>query len=335
MLVILLVVSCNFRTEKFPLEQRGNPTGHALQAFSESVYAYTRRHCVGCHGSNQHPRFAQEDLSAAYLLSSRYANFDHIPNSTFIYRTQNGHCGPSCLTDGTAMQSAIEYWKNGELNEIQSRPSKLILTEKQYLPADLPFENEYLSLRWALAGGEIEIEVQRFGRSSYRFRKPRIRNTISGLSVSNLHVLINDRDAPSYFEITQNLDPDSQPVLSAKTLIVATGEKTRDEIQLGLETLSPQAAVGCHNSEYFVNKIVPLLTRCWRCHNDNASLAFQLFPMNGDADTLCRQCRQRTDKNEPFDSALIAYPYRKAGGHPVKDLTADEATQIRDWLIAE
>lgn len=86
-----------------------------LQAFQQSVYPISRGKCVQCHETIQAPFHASNDVNTAYLAAKSKAVFLNPPSSMLVVKTQDGHCGNACKTDGSEMVKAINFWKTFEL----------------------------------------------------------------------------------------------------------------------------------------------------------------------------------------------------------------------------
>lgn len=101
----------------------------AKDVFRSTVYAVARKNCAGCHGVNQQPLFAQDNIDSSYEISKagvgasnrKYADFANVPNSYFIEQAKNNHCRNSdlatarfCTGDGAEMLAAIKTWADFE-----------------------------------------------------------------------------------------------------------------------------------------------------------------------------------------------------------------------------
>ena len=84
----------------------GGPEG-----FRKTVWTFARVNCVGCHGSNQVPKFATVDTTESYNIAMGLVNFTEIPASKFVSKVRDGHCGGACSTDGSVMMRMIQDWK--------------------------------------------------------------------------------------------------------------------------------------------------------------------------------------------------------------------------------
>jgi hypothetical protein len=351
----LFLVACSFHDDKTSAVQSGGDPSPASQrglvAFQGSVYAYARQNCVACHAHNQNPMFAQDDIGTAYKLARNYVRFDRIPDSTFVVRTKNGHCGAPCMTDGTAMIAAIQsWWDNGEKQDEPPPPppsSNAKQTEAIAVDADLALQ-AHQTVQWKLdslgsdfAGVVLQMDLQRFDATTYRLSLPRLTTAAQAIHLKGIQVQINGESDPAntdYAALEDTVRAHSSPVLSSFGMIVAQDKGPgADRISLLLTDIEAVAAPGCHNSMAFSQLVAPVMTRsCDRCHSGTSDPdAKAAFDMSADAATVCQEARERLDFEWPDRSALIDYPLFQTNGHPVRDLSEKDEAAFLQWAQAE
>jgi len=344
--VIFIVAGCNWREDKVqpftqPVSQKG------LFAFEKSVYAYAQANCKGCHGEKQQPRFAQPNVEEAYRLARLYVDFANIPNSTFVIRTMNGHCGTNCQTDGSAMRAAIgEWWENGEKDNGTPTPNTglttppVALTELSLGGAFEPFQWDLTGMGEGVRGAKFRVEVQRFDATSYRLRKPRLIVGDANLLVDGIHFSLNGVSDPTAnmfagvrVEVSTGAAP---PVLSAKNLVLAGAKGAGDQLAVTFNALKAMGPVTCRNEALFSETVYPVLaSKCFRCHTRPGGNATARFPMDGEDAEVCLGARMRGYLGEASESAVIQYPLVQANNHPSRAIGPEEASIIEAWLKTE
>ncbi len=344
---VVALSGCNYRESKVPPQPVLNASS-GLRAFQETVYAHARANCVQCHSWRQPPLFAAENVEEAYAAAKPYADFHSIKDSTFVFRTKNGHCGQACETDGTHMQALIqEWWEKGENAQQPPTPQEsTLLTDAIALPELKKIKGGFVKLSWTLdaltparvqqTSERFELEVERFDVSSYRFRQPRIHTADRALEVRGIKILIDgasDLTGNAYLKIENKIAAHSAPLLSIKHQLVPVSSAAEPIVQISFRHLAEIPNVECSEPTLFENKALPILaSRCQSCHGKMPSSQFHLV---NETEEACRASRQLVNVVSPLDSPLIAVPFLQAASHPARVLTPEEARSINDWIAAE
>jgi len=334
----LALSSCNYRESKLP-PQPVLQASSGLSAFQETVYAHARASCVQCHSWRQQPLFAAENVEEAYAAAKPYADFHSIKDSTFVYRTKNGHCGNACETDGTHMQSLIrQWWEKGESSQhLTPVVESIFLTDAIALPDLKKIKGGFAKLSWDIRPLEkFEIEVERFDVSSYRFRHPRIYTADRALDVRSIKILIDDEYDPTgnaYLKIQNKVASHSAPLLSIKHQLVPVSSAPQPMVRVSFRHLEEIPMVDCSEMEVFEKRAMPILeSRCASCHS---KMPASQFTLSKDSEVACRASRQLVSAVNTLDSPLLAVPYLQAAPHPARVISPDEARSIQEWIAAE
>lgn len=355
------------------IRQSGSGGADALGVFRDTVHAYARANCAGCHGSSQNPLFAVSNVESAYDLSKSLASFSDIPASTFVRKVKDGHCGSACGTNGSEMISLITEWAAAESASSgggtgggdgggQVVTTSAFKTAPMALPSPLATGNSYSALRFnlsnvapansAVAGGIFEIEIQRFttpsgaNPGSYRLRKPKLATAANAVYLRNIRIYINGKASPldnDFQDVDIVVSPQAIPstgplpfpVLSANEVITLQ-ELDNDQISIGFDRLEKTTAVLCKNLPGFVSNVKPVFqARCYGCHQNTANTGYNKFNMTGSDEDQCMRSLQRVDQATPAASALVVNP-KGVNGHPaVGGYSAANQDAFINWIKTE
>ena len=316
----------------------------AQLAFEKSVHVFARaQHCNLCHGVDQSPLWAQNDVGAAYQLAKNYVDFSSPESSTLVIRSSNRHCGKICSTDSTAMRDAImSWWENGE-KDLSGGIAPIKKTIDLPVPVNLPTGDDFAPLEWdlgsmGLQGARFQLEIQKYDDYAYRVRKPRVVTTKQAVRVHGIRVFINGRTFPeagNYLAITQSATADSAPVLSSSVMLVPAVGGTLDKIAIGFAEVNWGEPHACRNVALFQSKVkVTLERKCAYCHREKGNPANRAYAMPIADDAACQSARQRIDATWPILSPFVTYPLSSTDEHPHL-LTERDQENFMAWIAEE
>lgn len=223
-----------------------------VEAFRLSVYAETRTKCVLCHGGGVGPQFAADDVPSSYTVARSLIDFNNIPFSRLVLKTQDAHCGSHCNTDGSEMARAIEVWHQaGEMGNQTFPISGTVESTSLLIPDPLPTGNTFTTITWnldsidpvALAGAQFQIDIQRFSTEAYRVRRPRLITRARAVRVRALFPLLNGMENPlnnAYATVDSTVGPNSNVILSPTFMIMLVDRGLGDEISISFGSIAAQ-----------------------------------------------------------------------------------------------
>lgn len=335
-----MLAGCQYYDKKSAPQSVAVESISGLRAFRGSVFPFVRANCVGCHGGTQSPLFAQAAAASAYRFALPFANFEAPAQSVFVVRSQNGHCGAACRTDGSEMRRLIEtWWAEGQQGESPKEPNAPLLKTAS-LPLSDVVQGKFKRLSWSLAAfgsdygdAEFSLEVKREG-PSLRFRAPRLSSGRSAIRVRGTRVVVDgifDVAADVFRRVDVVVNSGRSAVLATQTGLFTLRGPDSKEIAVEFSELVPAAPNHCWDLTLFRDTVAPILEKkCARCHGVSSRLL-----LSGTSAELCAEARQRASLTDAEAAPLVLYPYLQRNDHPIKAIGELEARTILTWLRRE
>ncbi len=336
---LFALVGCQYHDKKSAPQSGATESVSGLRAFRGTLYPFVRSNCVACHGGTQSPLFAQADASSAYRFALAFANFEAPAQSVFVVRSQNGHCGAPCRTNGAEMRQLIEaWWSEGQQGEAPKEPTAPLLRTGSLSLSELT-PGKFTRLTWPLDAlgsdlkdAELSLEVKREG-PSLRIRAPRLRTGRSAIRVRSPRVLV-DGTFDSASDVFRRVDA---VVNAGRSVVLATqaGLFNFRADAKGISVEFPEIVSvppnQCHAPALFRETVEPILeAKCARCHGKESRLT-----LTGTSEELCAEARQRASLTDPEAAPLVLYPYLQRNDHPIKAIGELEARALLTWLRRE
>ncbi|MGE3975431.1 MAG: hypothetical protein AB7F59_12980 [Bdellovibrionales bacterium] len=317
-----------------------------MKAFEQTAFPFLVRNCGECHGVRQAPLFAVADLTKAYPVARRFANFQMPASSKLVERSQNGHCGlTNCMTDGREMTRLITEWAKGEVDLPQNRirTQEVVIPDLQPGPfVKLTFDLAQLQpVQTGLQGSKLELEIAAYTVDSILIRRPRIRaaNNVA-IYVRDLEIELNAQRLTNqrFKSVDQTIGAAvDAAVLSSEKLLIGT-PVSGSKLRLSFAAIKGTTAlVNCKKPEMFQAQVLPImeLRNCFYCHgggpqqSTGIQAAVSMWDMRKPALELCKGAVQRANFAQPLRSPLIWFAVGNEDTHPKSIPFVDEV--VPDW----
>jgi hypothetical protein len=224
--------------------------GNAIAAFQQSIYPMLKNNCATCHGVDQSPLFASDNVQAAYNGAIAAVNFAAPGASRLVARlsADSHNCWSDCNGNAAAMAGAIQRWMDLANGSSNQGPPRIELAG-QDVPASLPSppltgaNNSYVTMTYPLdslgfTGATFTFEIQSYNSTHYGIRSPKLNNLSSKAYVKNLRLLVNRLYRPNestFTFINVTVSPPGGDLLISQPMLVLKSQNGVDSIAPSFE----------------------------------------------------------------------------------------------------